>query len=556
MPGGRAVAGVVRRGVAALVLFGLGSGATAQPLPAPGWFDAGRPGTQALQALALLDDAAAEGLQPADYGAAELRRAFAAAGQGAVPEPAQEARLDAALTAAMQRYLGDLRRGRVDPRQLGAPHAPATDYDAAAHLREALAAQRLPQAVRDAAPRLPQYALLRQALAQYRALGDHSAWRQPLPALPGARAGGKLEPGQAWAGVPLLAERLRALGDLPPALPAVARAPVAASAPLARVAASAPSAPVATPAAPPGLPRYDATLAEGLRAFQRRHGLADDGVLGRATRAALEVSPAARAQQIALTMERLRWTPLLQAPRMIVVNLPEFVLRAYETRGAQVEVKLAMKVIVGRALDTRTPLLDEPMRLIEFSPYWNVPRSIARAETLPRLRRDPAYFAQQGFEFVTGEGRVVTSLSAAALDAVQRGEWRIRQRPGPANALGDIKFVFPNNEAIYLHHTPAVSLFERDRRDFSHGCIRVQDPVALARFVLRDEPDWTEDRIRAAMGARSASTIRLAQPLPVLITYGTALVKGGRPHFFADVYGHDRLLEQALRRRGAPVPPA
>lgn len=543
MPFGPAVAAVARRLGAALGLLVVGAGALAQTEPPPlAWFEAGRPGAQALQALALLEDAAAEGLEPADYLGPELQRAFAAAGQGTAPEPAVRARLEAALSAALQRYLNDLQRGRVDPRPLGAPHAPPPEVDAATQLRQALAAQRLPQALREAAPRLPQYALLRQVLAQYRALGDHPAWQHPLPALPGPRAGGKLEVGQAWAGVPLLAQRLQVLGDLPPqflpASPALPGVPPAA-------------------ASSPGLPRYDAVLAEGLRAFQRRHGLVDDGVLGRATQAALEVSPAMRARQIALTMERLRWTPLLRAPRMIVVNLPEFVLRAYETRGEQVEVKLAMKVIVGRALDTRTPLLDEQMRFIEFSPYWNVPRSIARQETLPRLRRDPAYFAQQGFEFVTGEGRVVTAMSAAALDAVQQGQWRIRQRPGPANALGDIKFVFPNNEAIYLHHTPAVSLFERDRRDFSHGCIRVQDPVALARFVLQDEPGWTEDRIRAAMGARASSTLRLAQPLPVLITYGTALVKGGRPHFFADVYGHDRLLDQALRRRSsAPAPAA
>jgi murein L,D-transpeptidase YcbB/YkuD len=191
------------------------------------------------------------------------------------------------------------------------------------------------------------------------------------------------------------------------------------------------------------------------------------------------------------------------------------------------------------------------MRYIELSPFWNVPPSIATKETVPRLRRDPGYFDREGFEFVTGDGQVATTLSADLLEAVMRGEARIRQRPGPANALGDIKFVFPNNESIYLHHTPSTQLFARERRDFSHGCIRVEDPVALARFVLRDEPEWTEERIREAMAQGTSRTIRLAQPLPVLVAYATALVKNGRPHFFADLYGHDRKLAQALKQRPA-----
>ncbi len=498
--------------------------ASAQALP---WFDGDRPGAQARQAVALLADAAADGLDPADYGAASLERALAAADAGA--DAGARAGLDATLTAAMQRFLTDLHRGRIDPRQVHANfRVPPRAFDAAGTLRAALAAQRLPEAVRAAAPHLQPYANLRTALAEYRALADHPAWRSPLPALPGG-ANGKVEPGMTWVGLPLMAQRLQALGDL-------------------------------EPSASPG-EHYDGALVDAVRVFQRRHGLADDGVVGRATRAALEVSPAQRAQQIALTMERLRWTPLAQGPRMIVVNVPEFVLRAYEVRGDRFDVQLEMKVIVGRALETRTPLISEELRFIEFSPYWNVPASIAIKELVPRLRRDPAYWPREGFEFVLPGGQVATDLDADRLDAVVRGEARIRQRPGPANALGDIKFVFPNNDAIYLHHTPSVGLFARERRDFSHGCIRVEDPVALAKFVLREQPDWTEERIRAAMAEGTSRTLRVARPLPVLVAYGTALVRQGRPHFFADLYGHDRLLAQALRARTAskviraPTPP-
>jgi L,D-transpeptidase YcbB len=225
------------------------------------------------------------------------------------------------------------------------------------------------------------------------------------------------------------------------------------------------------------------------------------------------------------------------------------VLRAYEVRDGRIRVLLEMKIIVGKALATSTPLFDEDLRFIEFSPYWNVPPSIARAETVPQLRRDPRYFDREGFEFVAPDGRVDTTLSEAKLDAVSAGQLRIRQRPGPRNALGDIKFVFPNRDNIYLHHTPATQLFERDRRDFSHGCIRVEQPVALASFVLQGMPDWTEDRIRQAMGKGESAILRLAEPVPVLIAYGTTLIKQGRIYFFDDIYGQDRRLDVALRQR-------
>lgn len=485
------------------------------------WFKAGRPTAEARQAVDSLLSAADEGLNPADYQAALLDAQLSAAQQGAVLSDAESGALDAALTSALQRYLTDLHNGRIDPRQIHADfdvplHAP---FDATAFVREAVAGRRLSEALREVAPRLPMYRELRQALAQYRALADHPAWQAPLPPLPRR----KLETGQAYAGLVQLAQRLEALGDLP----------------------------VGTPVPE----RFGGLLLTGLQAFQARHGLAPDGVLGRGTLQQLNVTPAERVRQIELSLERLRWTPLLNAPRMIVVNVPEFVLRAYEVRDEQVNVQLTMRVIVGKALDTHTPLFDADMRYIEFSPYWNVPPSIARAETVPKIRRDPAYFREQGFEFVTPSGQAVTTLAPAHLDAVLHGGWRIRQRPGPQNALGDIKFVFPNHDNIYLHHTPAPQLFERERRDYSHGCIRVQEPVALARFVLQEEPDWTEDRIREAMEKGESRTLRLKQPLRVLIAYSTVVVKSGRVFFYPDLYGHDAMLDQALRERSTGLPP-
>lgn len=494
------------------------AGMAAAQLP---WFEAGRPTSDALHAAQVLAAAAEHGLDPADYAAPALLSRVAAAAQGAAPEEAEQRELGAALTAALQRYLTDLQRGRVDPRQLHAEFdvpRPAPG-DALDLLDGALAARRLPQALREAAPRVPMYEGLRRALARYRALAGHAAWSARLPPLP-AR---KLVPGQPYPGLGALAQRLEALGDLAPGhdLPQ----------------------------------RFDGVLVTALRAFQERHGLTPDGVLGALTLRELEVTPAARVRQIELAMERLRWTPLPQGPRMIVVNIPEFILRAYDVGDNRVDVRLTMKVIVGKALRTRTPLLAEAMRSIEFSPYWNVPPSIARAETVPRLRRDPGYLEREGLEFVTASGQVVTTLAPSHLDAVLHGGWRIRQRPGPQNALGGIKFVFPNNANIYLHDTPARRLFERERRDFSHGCIRLEAPVALAQFVLRDDPAWTEERIREAMDAGVSTTVRLRRPVPVLIAYSTVVVKAATVYFFRDLYGHDAVLDRALRQRTAALPP-
>jgi murein L,D-transpeptidase YcbB/YkuD len=485
------------------------------------WFADARPAPQAHQAIALLADAASQGLEPQDYNASALQQAIDQAAQGPAPEPMAVARLESALTTALERYLSDVHTGRIDPQRIHHNYqAPRSDgFEPAAYLRAALENQRLPEAAREAEPGLPLYAHLREALGQYRERAGHPAWQQALPRLPG----GKLAPGQAYAGLAMLGQRLAVLGDLSPDTP--------------------------TP------PRYEGLLVDAVQAFQLRHGLAADGVIGKATLAQLQVTPAARARQIALMLERLRWTPLTQGARMVVINIPEFVLRAYDVRDGRIHVQQEMKVVVGKSLDTRTPLFDEDMRFIEFSPYWNIPLSIARAETVPRLRRDPGYLAREDMEFVSADGRVNQTVSAAQLSAVLAGQLRIRQRPGPKNALGDIKFVFPNHDNIYLHHTPATGLFARERRDFSHGCIRVEQPVALAKFVLQGMPDWTEDRIQKAMTRGESTTLRLAEPLPVLIAYGTALVKEGRVFFYEDIYGLDRLLDAALRKHSASKAP-
>ena len=502
-----------RLGAAAALLW-LAPWAQAQPL----WLDAlGQPGPAAREAIGWLTQAERDGLQPHDYDAARWARSLDPGQRLAATEAGA---WDAALTQTLTRYLHELCHGRVPAAALGARYdsvgQPAPDL--AERLHDAVRNGRPAEALAAATPPWPQYPLLRTALAQYRALVDDPAWRTALPPLSGDR----LRPGQRWPGLAALAARLHALGDLD-----------------------------AAPATEPDT--FDPALQHAVKAFQERHGLSADGVLGKATLEALDVPPAARARQIALALERLRLTPLPAAERFVTVNVPEFMLYAWQRQDQAVHQAFAMRVIVGKAVGTRTPLFDEDMRRIEFNPYWNIPPSIARGETLPKLRANPGYLAAQGMEFVGPGGQTSSAVTAELLDAVQAGQWRLRQRPGRLNALGDIKFVLPNDQNIYLHHTPSVGLFQRARRDFSHGCIRIEQPVALAQWVLADDPDWSEARIRQTMGQPRTVSVALPTPVPVLIVYRTVSVRDGRVHFAPDLYRQDALLERALAQRPHPA---
>jgi murein L,D-transpeptidase YcbB/YkuD len=209
---------------------------------------------------------------------------------------------------------------------------------------------------------------------------------------------------------------------------------------------------------------------------------------------------------------------------------------------------LKSRVVVGKEGRNSTPVFIAQLSAIDFSPYWNVPMSIARREILPRLRRDPGYLAQQEMEFVAADGRTVsTGVMSANLAAVERGAVRIRQRPGARNALGDVKFTMPNSMNIYLHDTPSRLLFSESRRDFSHGCIRVEEPLALAAWVLADDPSWDESAIRQAMEGDKLRIVRLATQIPVVVFYTTATVdEDGTLRFLPDIYGYDKKLDAVM----------
>ncbi len=284
--------------------------------------------------------------------------------------------------------------------------------------------------------------------------------------------------------------------------------------------------------------RFDTALHAAVRRFQARHGLKTDGVVGRQTMEALDVSAAVRLRQLRLNLERARALGQLDNGRAIVVNIPEYRLRAYDS-GRPV---LDMRVVVGTEYNP-TPAFSDTMTFIVFRPYWNIPESIVLKEMLPQMQRDPSSLKKKGIEAYTGAGEKARPVDLEEIDAArfETSGYRLRQRPGPQNPLGHVKFMLPNQHNIYLHDTPSEGLFESADRNFSHGCVRVDKPLELADFVLHDKPEWDREAIQAAMVEGDEDrTVSLPHPVPVYIVYLTAWVDSdGTVQFRDDIYGLD-----------------
>lgn len=473
---------------------------------------------QGRQMVAVLGRADELGLEPADYDAPGLAAALDALDAGGSASAAQAAAFDERLSGSALRYLNDAHFGRIDPRRVGFDlDVPRRPFDAAAKLLELAHADSVAAVAASVEPQFYHYALLKRALERYRAL-------ERLPPLALRVPPHTVKPGAAYPEADTLRALLTRLGDLPAGAP--------------------PSAPGT----------FDAALSRAVAAFQARHGLRRDGALNAATVRAMDVPLHTRVLQIELTLERWRWVPEFTTPP-IIVNIPQFRLfafRSLEDRKADV---LQMDVIVGRTFPSaNTPVFMANMTSVIFRPYWQVPASIVRKEMIPKLERHPGYFASQHLEIVSRSDEQSPPLPAtpANIDALAVGRLKLRQRPGPDNALGLVKFSLPNPHDVYLHSTPTPALFNEPVRAFSHGCIRVSDPVALAVHVLRDTPGpWTAASVREAMLGSQTRHVPLAHPIPVLILYGTALAtEDGRVLFFADLYGHDRRLAALLGQSG------
>lgn len=485
------------------------------------WFGTDGPTAAARALLGQLASAEERGLRSEDYGVKALAGRVAALPAGQA-DAATLAQLDRDLSVAAAKFLGHLQRGRVRPQDAGyALQLTQPPLDLAASLRALAASPNLAATLDGFEPRYRHYALLKQALARYRRLAQLPVL-PPLPPL----AARSVKPGAAYPPADALRERLKRVGDLSAEDAARSTGPV-----------------------------LDAVLSAALARFQVRHALAADGTLGAATWRALNVPVATRIQQIELSMERARWLPPPTGGPFILVNIPQFRLFAFRGPDDREQAMTAMNVIVGKTFpQTNTPVFMADMRYVIFRPYWDVPASIMRKEVLPLMRRDGARAEREGFELVRGQSdsSPVVPVSAASLDALGRGELRVRQRPGKDNALGAIKFMLPNRFDVYLHSTPAQSLFSRAQRTFSHGCVRVQEPVALAEFVMGDDPGWTQQRIVEAMQGEQASLrVNLPQPIRVVMFYTTAIAaEDGRMLFFEDIYRHDGRLAAMLGKGG------
>lgn len=481
---------------------------------APAWSRHGVPLAAADSLLSLLRRAGEDGLRSADYHVNRAQALLEAGRRG--PAPASDlADLDLLLTDGYSAYASHLVAGRLDPVTLATRTEDSPEgLDLAQRLEDALDGD----SVRGSLLALvensePGYRRLRTALATYRSLAARGGW----PALP---EGAVLQRGSRGGAVALLRARLLATGDYAP--PADQ-----------------------DPEADTNLV-FDAGLEVAVRRFQSRFGLAETGAIGPRTRAALDVPPGRRARQIELNLERWRWLPRDLGRRFVVVNIAGFTAEAVEDG----RTRLAMRAIVGTGY-RQTPVFSDTITYVVFNPAWRVPRDIAREEIVPLVREDPGYLAREGLHVIDAEAREVDPATIDWSDLPSRLPWRFEQEPGPRNALGPVKLMFPNPYAVYLHGTPRPELFEQSVRAFSHGCIRLERPLELARYVLDGaaygDGEWNDAHLRDVLDSGRQTTAPLRRPVPVYIEYWTAWAgPDGTVQFRDDIYERDRALDRAL----------
>jgi L,D-transpeptidase YcbB len=474
-----------------------------------GWIQNGKPTAQALELIRILEAAETKGLESKDYDGARWPDRVKALQSGSGAAESGRVRFDVALTVSGTRYISDLHLGKVDPESLHKDFdLERQHHDAGAFLREnVLSARSVKDVLAQVECPYPGYQRELAAFQKYLQMAKEEV-SDPLPEVQKP-----IEPGQTYEGLGKLVRRLQFLGDLP-----------------------------ASETVPTGSLTFSNEIVEGVKRFQIRHGLESGGKLGSQTIMELNQPMSDRLEQLRLSLERWRWLPHDFAEPPIIVNIPEFKLRAGDVPG---KPTLIIPVVVGKAMRTQTPVLDEDMKYLVFWPYWNVPPGILRGEMMPKIAKDRTYVQRNGYEVATYSGQVVTDgvISDDVLAQLRAGKLMLRQKPGPKNALGLVKFIFPNDNNVYLHSTPEQALFGRTRRDFSHGCIRVEDPKALAVWVLRNNPGWTKERVANAFTAGKEQQVNLTRMIPVLIVYATAVVEeNGQVFFLEDIYGHDKSL--------------
>ena len=471
---------------------------------APNWTNRDEIG----ELITVIKNTDKDGLDPADYHLREAEYVYRELGAGNLQSAHEQAALDVMLTDSLFRVAYHLRFGKVNPNNLDTNwnfKRELGDQPPAVRMQQAMDAPSLQTFLDELAPRGPIYKRLRVALADYRELAAAGGW-------PSVAEGPTLKPGATDERVATIARRLAVTADIADA------APYASSA------------------------VYDEALEAGVRKFQARHGLDSDGVIGPATLRAMNVPVETRIEQLRLNLERARWVFDSLSDNFIIVNIAGF--RAYVVRDTNIVWQT--QVQVGRSYH-QTPVFRDEMKYVVFNPTWTVPYSIATKEMLPRIKKDPTYFDTRDFDIKDRSGALIDPKSID-WSKLSRGNfpYTFVQRPGPRNALGRVKFIFPNEHSVYLHDTPSKALFGRAERAFSHGCVRVQNPFDLAEVLLGSD-GWDQDKIKATLDSLETKTVYLPEALPVLLLYWTADIgQTGDVHFYTDVYERDARITKAM----------
>lgn len=442
-----------------------------------------------------------EGLIAADYHAAEIQKLLAKSSGKQFPQ-ARQVDLDILLSEALARYAYHLRFGKVNPVKLDADWNMPRSFkgqDPVVELQSVIDSANFNAQLDARITQLPLYQQFRQALAKYEAIAAAGGWSS-------IAAGETLKPGMQDARVPLLRKRLQASGDLP--------AGEAANA----------------------LSEYDATLESAVKQFQSRHGLETDGVVGKGTLAAMNVPVDARIDQIRVNLDRARWVSQDIPETFVIVDIAGFNARLFR-RG---EVVWDEPAQVGKPY-RKTPVFREDMTYLELNPTWTIPPTILAKDILPKMKQDPSYLQKKNMQVLTQDGKVVDPGTIAWSSVSAKGfPYIIRQTPGPHNALGRVKFMFPNSHFVYLHDTPSKQLFNRSSRAFSSGCIRVRNPFELAELLLQDQDGWDRAQIDTAIDSLKQQRVSLSGPVPVLLLYWTVNVDAdGTVYFKEDIYQRD-----------------
>ena len=475
------------------------------------WLQNGRVRPQGLAVIELLKNANAKGLEPEDYDGPQWVGRVAKLEQN--PSEQELVSFDTALTVSAMRYIRAVHVGRVNPKEFKFELDVGDGLSKLADFVGTVANASDPAA--EIQKLEPPFLGYRKLLALLPVYEDYARKDDGQKLQTTAKT---VRPGQPYASLQHLGRFLQLIGDIP----------------------------ADTKLEPnPGV--YQGALVEGVKHYQSRHGENPTGLLDARTISELNTPPLLRIRQIKLTLERWRWLPHSFPQPPVVVNLPEYRLRAINRDET---VAFYKNVIIGKAYGHKSPIFEKEIQYVIFRPYWEVTPSIQRNETVPHIQKDPNYITKHNFEVITPKGEVVTddAVSTQVLEGLKSGRLLVRQKPGPTNSLGLVKIIFPNPENVYLHGTDAPQLFSQDVRDLSHGCIRVEDPAELVAWLLRNNPGWDLDRVKAAMnGNKNNMQVNLAQRIPLLIVYGTVVVnEENQIRFFDDIYGYDAELEKAL----------